>query len=51
VVHHYQISTIYDALYVALADLHSTPVWTADVKLVRAVNDTSLVHWIGDYEG
>jgi predicted nucleic acid-binding protein len=47
----YQIPTIYDALYVALADLHATPVWTADLRLFRTVGDASLVRWIGDYEG
>ena len=47
----YQIPSIYDALYAALADLHATPVWTADQRLVRTVGDARLVRWIGDYEG
>jgi len=51
VANEYQISSIYDALYVALADLHATPVWTADHRLVRTVGDANLVRWIGDYEG
>jgi predicted nucleic acid-binding protein len=51
VAHRYQISTIYDALYVALADLHLVPMWTADQRLVRTVGDASLVRWIGDYQG
>jgi len=46
----HKISTIDDALYVALADLHATPVWTADQRLVNTVGDTRLVRWIGDYE-
>jgi predicted nucleic acid-binding protein len=47
----YQIRSIYDALYVALADLYETPMWTADLPLLRTVGDTRLVRWIGDYEG
>jgi predicted nucleic acid-binding protein len=51
VAHEHRIPSISDALYVALADLHSTPVWTADLKLVRTIADERLVRWIGDYEG
>lgn len=47
----YEISSIYDALYVALADIYETPLWTADMPLHKAVSDASLVRWIGDYEG
>ena len=44
-------TTFIDARYVALADLHATPLWTADEPLCKAVDDTSLIRWIGDYQG
>ncbi|HUZ03271.1 MAG TPA: type II toxin-antitoxin system VapC family toxin [Thermomicrobiaceae bacterium] len=48
--HSYRIPTIYDSLYVALAELLDTPVWTADRRLQRTMGpDYPLVRWIGDY--
>lgn len=42
--------SIYDSLYVALAELLDTPVWTADQRLQRTMGpDYPLIRWIGDY--
>lgn len=44
------ISSIYDSLYVALAELLGTPVWTADRRLQRTMGPGyPLIRWIGDY--
>ncbi len=43
--------TVYDTLYVALADIKGCTLWTADTKLLKALGEkASWVRWIGDYE-
>lgn len=38
----------YDAAYLALAQLHDCPFWTADERLYNAVGDQlPRVHWVG----
>ena len=46
----HRIPSIYDSLYVALAELLDTPVWTADRRLQRTMGpDYPWIRWIGDY--
>lgn len=43
---------IYDMVYLALADIQGCPLWTADKRLVQAVQDKSQwARWVGDYRG
>lgn len=43
--------TVYDTLYVALAEIKGCTLWTADMKLLNALGKkASWVRWIGDYE-
>ena len=47
----YQLAAVYDAHYVALAEMIGADVWTDDQRLLRAVrNKVPAVRWIGDYE-
>jgi len=42
--------TAYDAFYLALGEMASCEVWTADRRLYNAVQDTlQWVRWLGDY--
>ena len=43
-------SKAYDAQYLALASRENAPLWTADLRLVRAAQAAGLgwVHWIGE---
>ncbi len=44
------LPAVYDAYYLALADLRGCPFWTDDRKLLRAVGGQALdVRWIADY--
>jgi predicted nucleic acid-binding protein len=46
----YRLSQIYDSLYIVLAQLTQTKLWTADQRLVHAVATSApWVRWIGDY--
>lgn len=46
----YSLPAIYDALYVALAEIRDVTLWTADQRLLRALGGRlSFVRWIGDY--
>lgn len=46
----YHLPAVYDARYVALADLLGATLWTADRRLLRAISNTlPFVRWIGDY--
>lgn len=41
---------VYDALYVALASMLRTELWTADLALIESVGGAApWVRWIGDY--
>lgn len=43
-------SKVYDAHYVALADIMSVPLWTGDLRLTNAARQAGLpwVHWIAE---
>ena len=42
--------TVYDAVYLALADLRGCEFWTADERLFNRVKDRlPFVRWLGDY--
>jgi|SRR5450756_307062 predicted nucleic acid-binding protein len=46
----YNLPAIYDAQYVALAELLGATLWTADQRLLRALGDrVPFVRWIADY--
>jgi len=48
--HAHGLPAVYDAHYVALAQLLDCPLWTADRSLVGAVQEKlPFVRWIGDY--
>jgi len=45
------LGSTYDAHYVTLASATSSTLWTADRRLINAVNETvPFVRWIGDFE-
>jgi predicted nucleic acid-binding protein len=45
-----QIHSVYDALYVVLAQLVNAELWTDDRRLLQAAaNTVPWVRWIGDY--
>jgi len=41
--------TIYDAAYLALAEHHNCPLFTADKCLLTAAEGSDLVRWVGEY--
>jgi predicted nucleic acid-binding protein len=46
----YRLSAVYDAHYVALADLLSCDLWTDDQRLLNALDKRlPFVKWIGEY--
>lgn len=46
----HQMAAVYDAHYVALAEILEVDLWTDDRRLLRALGDKiSFVKWIGDY--
>jgi predicted nucleic acid-binding protein len=46
----HNLSAIYDAQYVALAELLGATLWTADGRLLRALGGTvPFVRWLADY--
>jgi predicted nucleic acid-binding protein len=46
----HRLPSVYDSLYLVLAELLDAAFWTADRKLIAAVGPTSArIHWIGDY--
>ena len=46
----HNLPAVYDAHYLALADLLDIPYWTADNNLVKSLREAlPFVHWIGDY--
>ena len=46
----YRLPAVYDAHYVALAELLGATLWTADQRLLRALGgQLSFVSWIADY--
>jgi len=46
----FQFPTVYDATYLALAELSRCEFWTADEKLFKQVKDKlTFVKWLGDY--
>jgi predicted nucleic acid-binding protein len=48
----FNLPAIYDAYYLALAELRGGTLWTADRRLISAVSPTfSQILWIGDYAG
>lgn len=48
----YNLPAVYDAHYVALAQLLGCDLWTDDRRLLRALGGKlSFVKWIGDYQG
>ena len=45
-----RLPTVYDSLYVVLAHMTDTELWTADRRLYSAVRSTApWVRWLGDY--
>jgi predicted nucleic acid-binding protein len=47
---HFALPTVYDATYLALADLRGCEFWTADERLFRRVeNRLTFVRWLGNY--
>lgn len=48
----HKLPAVYDAHYVALAELLGCELWTSDQRLVRALGGKlAFVRWIGDYAG
>jgi len=48
----FSLGHVYDAVYLALADLRGCEFWTADEKLYNAVkSELSFVKWLGNYSG
>jgi predicted nucleic acid-binding protein len=46
----FQFPTVYDATYLALAELSKCDFWTADEKLFKQVGDKlTFVQWLGNY--
>lgn len=46
----FQFPTVYDATYLALAELRRCEFWTADEKLFKQVkNKLTFVQWLGNY--
>jgi predicted nucleic acid-binding protein len=46
----FQFPTVYDATYLALAELHRCEFWTADEKLFKQVRSKiTFVRWLGNY--
>lgn len=46
----FQFPTVYDATYLALAELRQCEFWTADEKLFKEVKDKlTSIHWLGNY--
>ena len=46
----FQFPTVYDATYLALAELRGCEFWTADEKLFKQVRDKlTFVQWLGNY--
>ncbi len=46
----FRFATVYDATYLALAEWHGCPFWTADKRLFDQVKARILfVKWLGDY--
>ena len=46
----FQLPTVYDATYLALAELRQCEFWTADEKLFKQVRDKlTFVQWLGNY--
>ena len=46
----FQFPTVYDATYLALAELSHCDFWTADEKLFKQVRDKlTFVQWLGNY--
>jgi len=46
----FQFPTVYDATYLALAELHRCEFWTADEKLYKQVRSKlTFVQWLGNY--
>ena len=46
----FRFPTVYDATYLALADLRQCEFWTADEKLFKQVrNKLTFVQWLGNY--
>jgi predicted nucleic acid-binding protein len=46
----FQFPTVYDATYLALAELSQCEFWTADEKLFKQVRDKlTYVQWLGNY--
>jgi predicted nucleic acid-binding protein len=46
----FQFPTVYDATYLALAELNKCDFWTADEKLFKQVRDKlTFVQWLGNY--
>ncbi len=49
--HHFNRPTVYDAHYLALADLLGCEFWTADERLFNTVrHELPWVRWLGHYE-
>ena len=46
----FNFPTVYDATYLALAELHQCEFWTADERLFKQVKDKlAFVQWLGNY--
>jgi len=46
----HELAAVYDAHYIALSQMLGCEFWSADRRLVRAVQETlPFVRWIGDY--
>ena len=47
----HRLPSIYDSLYVVLAQMTNAELWTGDQRLLRAVSTVALwVRWIGDFK-
>lgn len=47
---HFSLPATYDSHYLALAEREDCPLWTADMRLWRAVKDQlDWVHWMREY--
>jgi predicted nucleic acid-binding protein len=49
--HHHSLPSVYDSLYVVLAQMLGAELWTSDSRLRRNLGDAApWTRWIGDYE-
>jgi len=47
----HNLPAVYDPIYLAVAESQACPLWTADEKLIRSVDEhLPFIRWIGDFQ-